>query len=139
MSSFNRIGTRWTGGDYRLMTQLLRDEWGFVGLAICDYKTEAYMNSRQMVYAGNDLILVSLPELYWNDVDESSIEDVYILRQSAKNILYTVANSNSMNVDIVGYSQEWWVTTLIVVDVVAAVARVVWGFFSIRKSLKQMK
>ena len=139
MSSFNRIGTRWTGGDYRLMTQILRDEWGFVGLAICDYKTEAYMNSRQMVYAGNDLILVSLPELYWNDVDESSIEDVYILRQSAKNILYTVANSNSMNVDIVGYSQEWWVTTLIVVDVVAAVALVVWGFFSIRKSLKQMK
>ena len=37
------------------------------------------------------------------------------------------------------YSQEWWVTTLIVVDVVAAVALVVWGFFSIRKSLKQMK
>lgn len=139
MSSFNRIGTRWTGGDYRLMTQILRDEWGFVGLAICDYKTEDYMNSRQMVYAGNDLILVSLPELYWNDVDESSIEDVYIVRQSAKNILYTVANSNSMNVDIVGYSLEWWITAFIVVDVVAAVALAVWGFFAIRKSLKQMK
>ena len=26
MSSFNRIGTRWTGGDYRLLTQILRDE-----------------------------------------------------------------------------------------------------------------
>ena len=139
MSSFNRIGTRWTGGDYRLMTQILRDEWGFVGLAICDYKTEAYMNSRQMVYAGNDLILVSLPELYWNDVDESSIEDVYIVRQSAKNILYTVANSNSMNVDIVGYSPEWWITTLIVVDVVVGLALVVWGIFAIRKSLQQMK
>ena len=139
MSSFNRIGTRWTGGDYRLMTQILRDEWGFVGLAICDYKTEAYMNSRQMVYAGNDLILVSLPELYWNDVDESSIEDVYIVRQSAKNILYTVANSNSMNVDIVGYSLEWWITTLIVVDVVVGLALVVWGIFAIRKSLQQMK
>lgn len=139
MSSFNRIGTRWTGGDYRLMTEILRDEWGFVGLAICDYKTEAYMNSRQMVYAGNDLILVSLPELYWNDVDESSIEDVYIVRQSAKNILYTVANSNSMNVDIVGYSMEWWLTALIVADVVVGVALVVWGIFSIRKSLKQMQ
>lgn len=139
MSSFNRIGTRWTGGDYRLMTQILRNEWGFVGLAICDYKTEAYMNSRQMVYAGNDLILVSLPELYWNDVDSSSIEDIYILRQSAKNILYTVANSNSMNVDIVGYSLEWWITTLIVVDVVAVVGLAVWGFFSVRKSIRKMK
>ena len=138
MSSFNRIGTRWTGGDYRLMTQILRDEWGFVGLAICDYKTETYMNSRQMVYAGNDLILVSLPELYWNDVDDTSIEDVYILRQSAKNILYTVANSNSMNVDIVGYSLEWWIAALIVVDVVAVFALGFWGFFSIRKSLRQM-
>ena len=138
MSSFNRIGTRWTGGDYRLMTQILRDEWGFVGLAICDYKTETYMNSRQMVYAGNDLILVSLPELYWNDVDDTSIEDVYILRQSAKNILYTVANSNSMNVDIVGYSLEWWIAALIVVDVVAVLALGFWGFFSIRKSLRQM-
>ena len=138
MSSFNRIGTRWTGGDYRLMTEILRDEWGFVGLAICDYKTETYMNSRQMVYAGNDLILVSLPELYWNDVDDTSIEDVYILRQSAKNILYTVANSNSMNVDIVGYSLEWWIATLIVVDVVAVLALGFWGFFSIRKSLRQM-
>lgn len=139
MSSFNRIGTRWTGGDYRLMTQILRDEWGFVGLAICDYKTEAYMNSRQMVYAGNDLILVSLPELYWNDVDEDSIEDVYIVRQSAKNILYTVVNSNSMNVDIVGYYLEWWITTVIVVDAVAVVALAVWGFFSVRKSIRKMK
>ena len=121
------------------MTQILRDEWGFVGLAICDYKTEAYMNSRQMVYAGNDLILVSLPELYWNDVDEDSIEDVYIVRQSAKNILYTVVNSNSMNVDIVGYYLEWWITTVIVVDAVAVVALAVWGFFSVRKSIRKMK
>ena len=30
MSSFNRIGTRWTGGDYRLMTEILRGEWGGV-------------------------------------------------------------------------------------------------------------
>ena len=27
MSSFNRIGTIWTGGDYRLMTEILRNEW----------------------------------------------------------------------------------------------------------------
>lgn len=27
MSSFNRIGARWAGGDYRLLTQILRNEW----------------------------------------------------------------------------------------------------------------
>lgn len=31
MTSFNRIGTRWTGGDYRLLTEILRNEWGFNG------------------------------------------------------------------------------------------------------------
>ncbi len=139
MSSFNRIGTAWTGGDYRLMTQILRNEWNFRGLAICDYKTEAYMNSRQMVYAGNDLILASLPSLLWTDVDAASIEDVYILRQSAKNILYTVVNSNSMNVDIVGYSLEWWIVMVIVIDAVAVVGLGVWGFFAIRRALKKAK
>ena len=44
-----------------------------------------------------------------------------------------------MNVDIVGYSMEWWLTALIVADVVVGVALVVWGIFSIRKSLKQMQ
>ncbi|MGN0805967.1 MAG: glycoside hydrolase family 3 C-terminal domain-containing protein, partial [Candidatus Coproplasma sp.] len=36
MSSFNRIGERWTGGDYRLLNTILRDEWGFEGLVISD-------------------------------------------------------------------------------------------------------
>lgn len=62
MSSFNRIGTVWTGGDYRLLTEILRDEWGFVGMVICDFNTvPQYMNSRQMAYAGGDLNLATTP------------------------------------------------------------------------------
>lgn len=37
MSSFNRIGTVWTGGSYELLTEVLRDEWGFEGMVITDY------------------------------------------------------------------------------------------------------
>lgn len=139
MSSFNRIGTKWTGGDYRLMTQILRDEWGFRGLVICDYKTDNYMNSRQMLYAGNDLILTSMNNLRWNDVDASSAWDVTILRTAAHNILYVVANSNSMNVDIVGYNMEWWLVLVIIIDCVAVVSLGVWGFFAIRRGLKKTK
>ncbi len=63
MSSFNRIGTMWTGGDYRLLTEILRDEWGFEGMVICDFNTiPQYMNSRQMAYAGGDLNLAIMPE-----------------------------------------------------------------------------
>ena len=37
MSSFNRIGTRWTGGSYALITGVLRDEWGFKGAVLTDH------------------------------------------------------------------------------------------------------
>ena len=139
MSSFNRIGTRWTGGDYRLMTQVLRNEWGFRGLVICDYKTERYMDSRQMLYAGNDLILTSTGDLMWTDVDANSAKDVTILRQSAKNILYAVANSNSIQINIIGYQTEWWVTLIIALDVVIPVLLAAWGVFAIMKFIRRKK
>lgn len=130
MSSFNRIGTRWTGGDYRLLNKILRKEWGFQGLVICDYKTDnSVMNSRQMLYAGNDLILASLPNLLWTDCDFSDAKDVTILRKACHNILYTVAHSNSMNVDIVAYKAPWWKTAIVIVDIVAGVLLIAWGVF----------
>ena len=137
MSSFNRIGTRWTGGDYRLLTKILRDEWNFRGLVICDYKTDnKVMNSRQMLYAGNDLILASLPDLLWNDCDFNSVHDVHILRNAAHNILYTVANSNSMNVDIRGYRTETWLMLLGATDILIVAALAFWGFIVFKKSKK---
>ena len=137
MSSFNRIGTRWTGGDYRLMTTVLRDEWGFRGMVVSDYKTEAFMDARQMLYAGNDLILVSTGDLMWNDADPESPEDMAVLRTAVKNILYTVANSNSIQVDIEGYRTEWWVTLTYVLYGVVIAGSAVWGFFVIKKAAKK--
>ena len=138
MSSFNRIGTRWTGGDYRLMTRILRGEWQFNGLVISDYKTDnKVMDSRQMLYAGNDLILASLPDLLWTDADFSSAEDMQVLRTAAHNILYTVASSNSMNVDITGYRTETWLTALYIVDAVAVLALAAWGFKVFGKGKKK--
>ena len=37
MSSFNYIGTRWTGGCKELLKNVLRGEWGFVGFVETDY------------------------------------------------------------------------------------------------------
>ena len=134
MSSFNRIGTRWTGGDYRLMTQILRGEWNFRGLVISDYKTDnKVMDSRQMLYAGNDLILASLPDLLWTDADFTDPKDMQVLRTAAHNILYTVANSNSMNVSVTGYAMETWLTALLIADGVIAAALIAWGVSVFRK------
>lgn len=134
MTSFNRIGTRWTGGDYRLVTEILRDEWGFKGSVLCDFNTiPAYMNSRQMAYAGGDLNLATQP-VAW--CDASSAADVTILRKCFKNTLYSVVNSNAMNGDVIGYKLPIWVVCVIVVDCLAVAGFAVWGFFVIRKALK---
>lgn len=131
MSSFNRIGTRWTGGDYRLLTEILRDEWGFRGTVLCDFNTNDYMNSRQMAYAGGDLNLDTMPESW---CDESSAADVYILQQRFKNTCYTVVNSNAISGEIIGYKLPIWSICLIAVDFALAAGLGVWGFFAFRKA-----
>ena len=140
MSSFNRIGNKWTGGDYRLLTEILRNEWGFKGLVICDYKTDnTFMDSRQMLYAGNDLILTSTGITMWNDAKSDSAKDVVILQQATKNILYTVANSNSIQIKILGYRAEWWVTTIIVADIVIFAGLAAWGVLAFLRFFKRKK
>lgn len=137
MSSFNRIGTRWTGGDYRLLTEILRNEWGFKGTVICDFNTvPQYMNSRQMAYAGGDINLATLPESW---ADESDTGDMIVLRQNAKNVFYTVMNSNAMNGEIVGYKMPIWQIIVIVLDCVVAAGIAVWGFFVVRSAFKKQK
>ena len=138
MSSFNRIGTKWTGGDYRLMTEILRNEWGFKGLVICDYKTDnSFMDSRQMLYAGNDLILTSTDLYTWTDPDPQSAADVTILRTAAHNILYAVANSNSVNAKVTGYIPAWWKWAIIGLDVAAAGLIALWGVKAFKKAKEE--
>lgn len=95
MTSFNRIGLKWTGGDYRLLTTILRDEWGFRGAVIDDFNTPLYMPVKQMCYAGGDLNLSMTRE--WSKTDWNNANDVYVVRKALKNTLYTIVNSNAMN------------------------------------------
>jgi beta-glucosidase len=135
MSSFNRIGTRWTGGDYRLLTKVLRNEWGFRGLVICDFNTNpSYQNSKQMAYAGGDLNLATQP-VSW--VDASNAADVAVLRSNCHNVLYTVANSNALNSSIIGYKKPIWVVITYIVDATICVGLVAWGFFAVRSAYKK--
>ena len=131
MSSFNRIGKVWTGGDYRLLTQILRNEWGFRGTVISDFNTNYYMNPKQMVYAGGDLNLATLRQNMWTNYSASSAADVTALRNAAKNILYTVSCSNSMNAKIDHYLPPLWMDITIVVEVLLFIGIVVWGVFTI--------
>ena len=137
MTSFNRIGLKWTGGDYRLLTEILRDEWGFKGTVICDFNTHPeYMFSRQMAYAGGDLNLANTP-VAW--VDETDVGDLIVLRQCAKNVIFTFANSNAMNGEIIGYGLSTLAIIVIVVDCVIGAGLVVWGVFAVRGALRKSK
>ena len=135
MSSFTRIGQRWCGGSYPLLTTVLREEWGFKGLVICDFHTDAYMDSKQMAYAGGDLNLTGTA--YWKTAKASEIEDVVMLRRSSHNILYALANSNAMNQKILGYKLPIWQELLFIGEGVVGAALLVWGFLVIFKTLKK--
>lgn len=140
MTSFNRIGTRWTGGDYRLLTEILRNEWGFKGFVVTDFNTcPEYMHAEQMAYAGGDLNLATIMYNGQDWCDSNDKADLIVLRQNVKNALYALVNSNAMNGEVVGYKMATWQVLTIVIDCVVVAALAVWGVFAIRGALKKSK
>lgn len=137
MSSFTRVGLRWCGGSYPLLTTVLRDEWGFQGLVICDFHTDAYMDSKQMAYAGGDLNLTGTA--YWQTAKSNEIEDVVMLRRASHDILYALANSNAMNQRILGYNLPIWQELLFIGEGVVGAGFLVWGFLVIFFALRGKK
>ena len=123
MSSYNRIGTVWAGGTYSLMTQVLRNEWGFTGTAITDYfGGSSYMDPDLGTRAGNDIMLNTFAD--GSLTDTTSATGVSVMRNAAHHVLYTVANSNAMQGIATGavitYAKATWEKALITGDVVAA-------------------
>jgi beta-glucosidase len=137
MTSFNRIGSRWAGGYYDLITTVLRHEWGFRGSVICDYHTDGYMNNRQMIYAGGDLNLTINKKWAESSVHDDDPADVSVLRRSAHNNLYALVNSNAMAAKIIGYRAPLWETLIYVADGTIGLGLGVWGFLVIFFTLRK--
>lgn len=154
MNAFARFGVVWSGAHYGLMTEVLRNEWGFDGFGLTDFSGNAafaaygiMMKSYDVawgVLAGTDSWDASatqwtddLMNLYRNDPDICQA-----LRQSAHRILYTVANSNAMNgldanVRIVAVT-PWWQTALYALCAVMAVGTVL-SAMKLVKAVKKSK
>lgn len=97
MSAFNRFGHAWAGATYGLLTEVLRNEWGFRGLVITDW-ANSFMSADKMVRAGNDLWLGgSGYSAQCNISATGNATHVTAMRRAAKAVLYTVVNSNAMN------------------------------------------
>ena len=93
MSSFNWIGTVPSCANNELLNNVLRGEWGFVGMVETDYDgSYGYMITDHCIRNGNDLML-GLNSAESNKLTDESATAVLAMRQACKNILYTVANS----------------------------------------------
>ena len=137
MTSFNRIGTRWTGGDYRLLTEILRNEWGFNGLVICDFNTiPQYMIPRMMFYAGGSLDLATQQSAMWTDCDTSDAGDAIVLMRAVKDVMYALVNSNAMNAEVIGYNPPIWQEYLHWINIGAFTLVGVWLVLAIMRTVR---
>lgn len=105
MSSFNFIGSTWAGGNYNLLTELLRNEWGFEGLVITDANLYPFMSPVAMNYAGGNLSLDVMAAwkpgsgthgsqmLEVAQAPDTEIGMTKNLVESAKDILFAVSNT----------------------------------------------
>lgn len=136
MTSFNRIGATWAGGHYGLITEVLREEWGFNGFVLTDYEVGsgkgAYMDTLQSLAAGGDgkLKTVGMDALFGFDVSKYPEYQGYA-RDAAHHILYTVVNSAGMNGFVHGVEYvngfAYYKIILIVWDVLAVPAMIWMG------------
>lgn len=105
MSSFNRVGSAWSGNNYNLMTEWLRGEADMAGFIVTDYYKSGGMNMTFGLLAGTDLPDGSEGAGTFNEHKDMPVYAQGV-RRSAHRILYTVANSNAMN--FIGEGTTQW-------------------------------
>lgn len=91
MSSYSRLGNTWAGASKALLTDVLRNEWGFKGMVVTDSAmgNTSWMDINLALRAGGDMMLC----LMGVKPDSSSNTAQQAMRRACHNILYTQANS----------------------------------------------
>lgn len=96
MNSFTRIGTQWCGACPKLITTILRDEWGWHGINISDWDSGGPMSKIDGILGGTDSFDGNNnAESYrkW----ENSPTVAKRLRESSKRFIYTLLKTNAFN------------------------------------------
>ena len=102
MAGMNRVGATWAGSNRNLMTEVLRNEWGFKGMVITDQASVPAMFYEDIIsglWAGTDLWL-NTGANYWNldtfyDGATDNAKIMQSVHKAAKNIIYAVVTSNA--------------------------------------------
>ena len=99
MSSYNNLGTTWAGASSALLTDLLRNEWGFVGTVITDNNEEhGFMDIEKAVLAGGTTLLFGWGVKTFDHLSQTATGQLK-MREAAHQYLYTLANSYAVDVD----------------------------------------
>ena len=89
MSSFNYIGNTYAGNCPELLINVLRNEWGFVGMVLTDYYgVYGYQDADHLIRNGGDFCLVNYDTETNHLTDTTSATALVCARQACKNILY---------------------------------------------------
>lgn len=140
MSSFNYIGNRWAGGCSELLKNVLRGEWGFVGMVLTDYYgVYGYQDSDRLIRNGGDFCLVNYDTETNHLTDTTSATALVSARQACKNILYTVANSRAYYAENLNAGMPGWEKVMIGVDVVLAAALIALEVLVVKKGYAKRK
>lgn len=141
MTAFNRVGCTWAGGNYNLITGVLRTEWGFNGSVITDYDQGGYMNTEQCVRAGGDLKLTASATSSKLNINNAASQ--YFARQAMKHVLYTTVNSNAMNGMVHGVQAAEmpfaYYHLISISFFIISAGLTTWGVLAIRSRLKKSK
>lgn len=95
MSSYNNLGITWAGGSRALLTNVLRNEWGFQGTVLTDNNEEhGFMDPEVAISAGGTALLYNgMNGAKSCDRLAETASGQKLLREAAHQYLYTVANS----------------------------------------------
>ncbi|MCH5351144.1 MAG: glycoside hydrolase family 3 C-terminal domain-containing protein [Clostridiales bacterium] len=151
MTSMNRLGRVWAGANYGLMTEIVRNEWGFRGAAVTDWVNagEDYMPPYLGIWAGNDTWLSNGIGTTFNVLKGNAAATV-MGQKVAHDVLWMIVDCdnaaaaydpNAVPTDFSAgatYNMTW-VWYIVLIEIVLAAGLGVMAFFLTKTILKNKK
>ena len=123
MVSWSFLGDKWTGESSNLMNTVLRDEWGFRGMALTDFfrnNGHGFMNADAALANGVDVMLSTFNGEENNVANPEHPTSVLQMRNACKNVMYTVVSSWAYDGEHEETGMENWKKAGIGIDIVMA-------------------
>ena len=123
MVSWSFLGDKWTGESSNLMNTVLRDEWGFRGMALTDFfrnNGHGFMNADAALANGVDVMLSTFNGEENNVANSEHPTAVLQMRNACKNVMYTVVSSWAYDGEHEETGMENWKKAGIGIDIVIA-------------------